>query len=93
MRSSPSAKNPATDEEIIDILRDQARFKAKYPEELLAATKAAFIARIENQGIENKLSSLPEITTSLEHLQSAKSNLLPDLPKLKITKKRNCKED
>ncbi|HET8670578.1 MAG TPA: hypothetical protein VFM05_08140 [Candidatus Saccharimonadales bacterium] len=89
MRSSPSAP----DEEIIDILRDHARFKAKYPEELLATTRAAFIARVENQGTGREFSSQPTLTTPLEHLQSAEPNLLPNLPKVRITKKTIRKED
>ena len=92
MRLGPSATNPVTDEEIIEILRNQARFKADYPENLFAATRVAFLARVEKLDMGRKFSSEPTLTTPLEHLQSAKPNLPPNLSKLKI-KKTIRKED
>ena len=83
MKPHPSSENEERDQEIIELLQSLRSFESKYPPELLAARRAAFVAqieRLERADIEEGLNPGDEkIVKLLGNLRSAKTEYPPDL--------------
>jgi hypothetical protein len=81
MNPTPSPENDKKDREIIKLLEDLGSFKSTYPPELLAARRAAFLARVDELAvIDEELSSEDqEIVRLLGQLKSEYMEYPPDL--------------
>lgn len=79
----PSSEHDEQDREIIELLKDLGNFKSKYPSELLAARRAAFLAQVkrlspEDPGEEQSAED-QEIINLLGRLKSAPVEYPPQL--------------
>jgi len=83
MKPPPSSENDNRDQEVIKLLESLGSFKSKYPPELLAARRAAFVAQIEqlkSAKVEAELNSGDEeIVKLLGSLKSASTEYPQDL--------------
>ena len=79
----PSSEYDERDRDIIEILKDLGNFKSRYPSELLAARRAAFLAQVERLSPEDPGEGLSaedqEIINLLGNLKSAQAEYPPQL--------------
>ena len=71
MKPSPSSEHDEQDRELIELLKDLGSIKAEYPSELLAARRAAFLARVN------------ELTTADEELTAEDQEIVQLLGRLR----------
>ena len=79
----PSSEHDEQDREIIELLKDLGNFKSKYPSELLAARRVAFLAQVERLSPEDpgeeRSAGDQEIIHLLGSLKSAQVEYPPQL--------------
>ena len=79
----PAPEHDEQDREIIELLKDLGNFKSRYPSELLAARRAAFLAHVEQlstpEPVEEWSAADQEIVNLLGNLKSVRVEYPPQL--------------
>src|SRR5512138_1208595 len=81
MMQPASPEEDKQDQEVIKLLQDLASFEAEYPPELLARTRAAFVARVQQHSVRDQKEhfSKKRLFQRLNDLSSVEAEYPPEL--------------